>query len=111
MTTPIIICGAAGRMGVTILRCAAEDPAFEIAGGVEVLASPAVGGTVGGLIGIGVGVILPWFVTYFFKMPTVVQPWSIMLSLGISVSVGMIFGIYPAVRAAGLDPIVALRHE
>ena len=51
MPTPIIMCGAAGRMGVTILRCAAEDPEFEIAGGVEAGDSPAIGRTVGELIG------------------------------------------------------------
>ena len=66
---------------------------------------------VGGLIGIGVGVLLPWLITRFSDMPTVVPAYSFALSLGISVGVGLLFGIYPAVRAARLDPIVALRHE
>jgi len=65
----------------------------------------------GGLIGILVGVFIPWLVTKVAEMPTIVTPLSIVLSLGISVSVGIIFGIYPAVRASKLDPIIALRHE
>ena len=52
MATPIIMFGAAGRMGQTILRCAVEDSALEITGGVEVPGSPAVGRTVGDLLGI-----------------------------------------------------------
>ena len=44
-------------------------------------------------------------------MPTHVTTGSIFLALGISVAVGIVFGLYPAVRAAGLDPIQALRHE
>jgi putative ABC transport system permease protein len=65
----------------------------------------------GGLIGIGVGVFIPWLVTIFAHMPTIVTLPSIVVALGISVSVGIIFGIYPAVRASRLDPIEALRHE
>ena len=67
--------------------------------------------TVGGLIGIGIGLLFPWLITRFAGMPTVVSGYSVMLSLGISVAVGLVFGLYPAVRAAMLDPIVALRHE
>ncbi len=67
--------------------------------------------TVGGLIGIGVGVLLPRIITAIAGMPTVVTGTSIALSMGISAAVGIIFGLYPAIRAANLDPIVALRHE
>ncbi len=67
--------------------------------------------TVGGLIGIAFGVAAPSLITYVSKMPTIIPAYSVVLSLGISMSVGIIFGLYPAVRAAMLDPIEALRHE
>ncbi len=65
----------------------------------------------GGIVGIGVGLLIPWAITKIAGMPTIVSLTSLVLSLGISVSVGMVFGIYPALRAARLDPIEALRHE
>ena len=66
---------------------------------------------VGGFIGILFGLTVPSVITHFAGMPTLIKWWSILLSLGISVSVGIIFGLYPAVRASRLDPIAALRHE
>ncbi|MEQ8768417.1 MAG: ABC transporter permease [Planctomycetota bacterium] len=65
---------------------------------------------VGGLLGIGMGILIPRLIEHFTDMPAVVQAWSVFLSLGISASVGVIFGLYPAYRAANLDPIEALRH-
>jgi len=67
--------------------------------------------TVGGLIGIALGLFIPYLITVFAGMPTVVTGLSVVLSVGISIAVGIIFGLYPAVRAANVDPIVALRHE
>ena len=66
---------------------------------------------VGGAIGLALGVTIPGLVTAFAGMPTIVTAWSLLLAFGISVGVGVVFGLYPAVRASRLDPIVALRHE
>ncbi len=44
-------------------------------------------------------------------MPTAVTTYSVALSVGISMTVGIVFGLYPVVRAANLDPIVALRYQ
>ena len=67
--------------------------------------------SLGGLIGIAIGMGIPRLITAFAGMPTVVTTFSLILAAGISMSIGIIFGLYPAVRAANLDPIVALRHE
>jgi putative ABC transport system permease protein len=65
----------------------------------------------GGIVGIILGAIIPFFVARFGHMPTVITPLSLVLSFGISGVVGIIFGIYPAYRAANMDPIESLRHE
>jgi putative ABC transport system permease protein len=67
--------------------------------------------TVGGMVGIAVGLLIPWLISRLAHMPTVITASSLVLSVGISMTVGIVFGLYPAVRAASLDPIVALRHE
>jgi putative ABC transport system permease protein len=66
---------------------------------------------VGGALGIALGSLIPFLVTYFGHMPTVVTGGSLVLSFGISAGIGIIFGLYPAYRAANLDPIESLRHE
>jgi putative ABC transport system permease protein len=65
----------------------------------------------GGLIGVVVGVTVPFFVSHFANMKTIVTPWSVLIAFSISGAIGIIFGIYPAKAAAKLDPIEALRHE
>jgi putative ABC transport system permease protein len=67
--------------------------------------------TMGGIIGLGIGVLIPLLITYFSGMITVITLQGILLPLLISMTIGILFGLYPAVRAANVDPIVALRHE
>ncbi len=67
--------------------------------------------TTGGLIGLGVGILIPMLITYFSGMPTVVTWNGIFLPLVISMGIGILFGLYPAINAAKVDPIIALRHE
>ncbi len=67
--------------------------------------------TIGGLIGLGLGALIPFLITYFSGMPTVLTANGVFLPLLISMSVGVLFGLYPAMHAAQVDPIIALRHE
>ncbi len=66
---------------------------------------------VGGMIGAVVGPALALGISAISGMSTIVPLYSILLSVGVSMAVGVIFGLYPAMQAAQLDPIVALRHE
>jgi putative ABC transport system permease protein len=65
----------------------------------------------GGLAGVAMGVVIARVVAAYAGWPTVVTLFSIVLSCGVSLAVGLTSGIYPAVRAARLDPIEALRYE
>jgi ABC-type lipoprotein release transport system permease subunit len=57
------------------------------------------------------GLAIPLLVTHFGDMPTVITSSSLILAFGISAGVGVTFGLYPAYRAANMDPIESLRHE
>ena len=74
----------------------------------EAVALTGSGGIIGVLLGVGISslinVLLP-------KLPSVVPAWGIILGVAMSMSVGLVFGIYPAWKAAGLDPVEALRYE
>ena len=65
----------------------------------------------GGVLGMAVGSLVPALVTYFGQMRTVITPASLIMAFGISAAIGIAFGIYPAYRAANMDPIESLRHE
>jgi putative ABC transport system permease protein len=72
---------------------------------------------IGGILGMLLGRFFPdaisWIAYYFFKynIPTKVNYWSFPVAAGFSIVVGIVFGLYPARRAALMDPIEALRHE
>ena len=65
----------------------------------------------GGLIGVLLGLILSRSITSYANWPTIVSPAIIILAFGVSVMTGIVFGIYPATKAAKLDPVEALRYE
>ena len=65
----------------------------------------------GGIIGVVVGVIFAFLVSYVAEIPTIISPISIIISFGVAATVGLIFGIAPARKAANQDPITCLRHE
>ena len=65
----------------------------------------------GGLLGIALGLLIPVIVERTANMPTIVTPTAPILAFGISAAIGVIFGLYPAWRAANMDPVEALRHE
>ncbi|HPN37372.1 MAG TPA: ABC transporter permease [Melioribacteraceae bacterium] len=66
---------------------------------------------IGGLIGIITGYIITGIITSYAEWRTVITPFSVILAFTVSVCVGLIFGIYPAKKAADKDPIEALRYE
>lgn len=65
----------------------------------------------GGLLGIGLGVGLAYAVSGLMGLPAIIPLWSPVMAFAVSVLVGLASGIYPAQRAAWLDPIEALRHN
>jgi len=65
----------------------------------------------GGMVGIAFGYFLSWLIARAAEWKTIVTPSSIGIAFGVSVAVGVIFGIYPARKASRIDPIEALRYE
>jgi putative ABC transport system permease protein len=66
---------------------------------------------IGGGIGVGAGYLIAVLVRQVSPLPTTTPIWSVLLGLAVSLSIGLFFGIYPAWKAARLDPIDALRYE
>jgi putative ABC transport system permease protein len=67
--------------------------------------------TFGGVLGTGFGFALAMIISKLSPLPAAVQAWSVAMGIGITALVGLFFGLYPAIRAAKLDPIEALRRE
>jgi len=67
--------------------------------------------TMGGLVGTALGFGVAMIIASLSPLPAAVEAWSIGLGIGITAVVGLFFGLYPAMRAAALDPIEALRRE
>jgi putative ABC transport system permease protein len=66
---------------------------------------------VGGIIGTTLGFVLALAISKFSPLPAAVEPWSVAMGILMTAAVGLFFGLYPAMRAARLDPIEALRKE
>ena len=67
--------------------------------------------SVGGVLGIGAGFVIASLIAYFSPLPYAIKVWSIVIGMGVTFAVGVFFGAYPAMQAAKLDPIEALRYE
>ena len=66
---------------------------------------------IGGVVGLGLGVVFARLVAALGPIPATVTGWSVALALGVSVAVGVFFGVWPARRAGRLDPVEALRRD
>lgn len=74
---------------------------------IEAILISFAGGIIGVVFGFGMSRLIAWLAQW----STIVTPASILLAFLVSISVGLVFGIYPAVKAARLDPVEAIRYE
>jgi putative ABC transport system permease protein len=77
----------------------------------QFLAESVAVSALGGVLGLALGASLAWLVQALSPLPARVTPWSVAAALALGGGVGVLFGVYPAARAAQLDPIDALRAE
>lgn len=78
---------------------------------VQFLIEAATLSTAGSIVGIGLGLLVAFVVRHATFMPVYIVPWSIGVGVAVGAGVGIVSGVYPASRAARLDPIAALRQE
>jgi putative ABC transport system permease protein len=74
---------------------------------IEAVVLTGTGGILGVLVGFGIALL----VRAATPLPAAVSPWSVVAGLTVSISIGLFFVIFPAQKAARMDPIVALRYE
>ena len=78
---------------------------------MQFLVEAGVLSALGGFAGVLLGMIVPLGIEHWFDQMTIILPVHVLLAFSISAAVGVVFGIYPAWRAADMDPVEALRHE
>ena len=67
---------------------------------------------IGGALGVTMAVAISYIITYFIPdLPAAIPLWAVVTGLSVSVAIGLIFGVWPAQKAARLEPIEAVRHE
>ncbi len=77
----------------------------------QFLVESATVAAIGGLLGVGLGIGWAKLVSLLSPFPSTIELWSVIAGLVVATSVGLFFGIYPASKAARLDPVVAMRSE
>ena len=95
------------KLVVSELAVEAGDGHRLVAVQVEAMVLTGLGGLLGTLFGFGIA----FLVRAVTPLPASVSPWSVVMGLFVSVSVGLFFGLFPAQKAARVDPIVSLRYE